>query len=164
MAFLRPTSVFVLLLAASSAGCGTTARQHTAQKPVPEPAEDRPEEPPTAAAERSGAEQRSFRDALAERLEKVEMQIVGLREKVAAYPAAVKAEWDGTIAALEAEARAARERLGEVERAAHDAWHRLRDEATAAWDRLEESVKKALADSERAEPAERSDEPAAGEA
>ncbi len=157
----RSASVVVPLLVALAAGCGSSPEKHTANKPVVEPAAEPAAEPPASEQDESVAARRSIHDALASRLETLEMQLSGLRERVAALPEKLRDEWHDTVVALDAEAHAARESLGALGRATHDAWDALRDDASAAWERLESAVKKALSDVERvrSETEERPAEP-----
>lgn len=154
MARRRSLSAVVLLLAALAGGCGTGPEKRTANKPViepaAEPAAETPAETPAPEKDDAGATRRSLHDSLAARLEKLEMELSGLREKVASFPEAARKEWLDAVSALDAEAHAARERLGELGRATHDAWDGLRDDASAAWERLEAAVKQALSDAEGA--------------
>lgn len=172
MACRRSASSVLVLLATLGSGCGSAPEKHTANKPVVEPAAETPaaEKDGTDGSERevAGEGRRSLEESLAARLEKLEMQLAGLRETVGAFPETLRKEWLDTVATLDDEARAARRRLGELGRATHEVWDGLRDDASAAWERLEAAVKKALADVERArseaEPAVRPAEPDAAKA
>lgn len=146
----------ILVTSAAAIGCGSTATRHTVNKPPADAGEPQAAEKATTADEQPAATaKRTFHDALEMRLERIEKEIMELRAKASTLSGKAKAKWDETVAALEAQAAAAKKRLEEVEAETIGTWEKLRDDASRAWDELEEAVKKAVSEADHDRPAAR---------
>ena len=146
----------VVVAGAAALGCGSTATRHTVNKPPADVEEAQAAEKATTAdAQAAATAKRTFHDALAMRLEKIEREIMELRTKAATISGKAQTKWDETVAALEAQAAAAKKRLAEVEAETIGTWEKLRDDASRAWEELEEAVKKAVSEADHDKPAAR---------
>lgn len=155
---LRLQAAVIVFVVAS--GCGPTGTGQAEKKAAPPTADGGAKQPAPTNDDQAATEKAPSRATLAERFEKVESELAEIAAKVAALPDEARAEWSKTVEHLEADARAMRKKLGDLEEPASDAWNDLREEAIRAWENLERAVKKVAAEIHVAEGSKPSPQPA----